>query len=122
MIVWLLLIELLSVTGKSLAELVDDYIQDFPSSGELNFRLGQKSANEISEYLEQKYSSSNPIKNTLDGLSLDFGNWRFNLRSSNTEPLIRLNIETKGDKALLQSKIDEILAILTACGAASADH
>ena len=122
MIVWLLVIELLSVTGKTLSKLVNGYIHNFPSSGELNFRLGQKSAREIGEHLEQKYSSSNPIKNTLDGLSLDFGNWRFNLRSSNTEPLIRLNIETKGDKILLQSKIDEILAILTACGAVSADH
>ena len=122
MIVWLLVIELLSVTGKTLSNLVNGYIHNFPSSGELNFRLGQKSAREIGEHLEQKYSSSNPIKNTLDGLSLDFGNWRFNLRSSNTEPLIRLNIETKGDKALLQSKIDEILAILAACGAMSADH
>ena len=122
MIVWLLVIELLSVTGKTLSNLVNGYIHNFPSSGELNFRLGQKSAREIGEHLEQKYSSSNPIKNTLDGLSLDFGSWRFNLRSSNTEPLIRLNIETKGDKALLQSKIDEILAILAACGAMSADH
>lgn len=122
MIVWLLVIELLSVTGKTLSKLVNGYIHNFPSSGELNFRLGQKSAREIGEHLEQKYSSSNPIKNTLDGLSLDFGSWRFNLRSSNTEPLIRLNIETKGDKALLQSKIDEILAILVACGAMSADH
>ncbi|STZ07530.1 Phosphomannomutase/phosphoglucomutase [Moraxella caprae] len=122
MIVWLLVIELLSVTGKTLSELVNGHINDFPSSGELNFRLGQKTASEISELLEQKYHSSNPAKNTLDGLSLDFGNWRFNLRSSNTEPLIRLNIETKGDKALLKTKTDEILAVLDECGAVSADH
>lgn len=122
MIVWLLVIELLSVTGKTLSELVNGYINDFPSSGELNFRLGQKTASEISELLEQKYHALNPAKNTLDGLSLDFGSWRFNLRSSNTEPLIRLNIETKGDKALLQAKTDEILALLAECGAVSADH
>ena len=120
MIVWLLVIELLSVTGKTLSELVNGYINDFPSSGELNFRLGQKTANEISEILEQKYHALNPTKNTLDGLSLDFGDWRFNLPSSNTEPLIRLNIETKGDKELLKTKTDEILAVLDECGAVSA--
>ncbi|MDO4896765.1 MAG: phosphomannomutase CpsG [Moraxella sp.] len=122
MIVWLLVIELLSVTDKSLSELVNGYINDFPSSGELNFRLGQTNATQIGEILEQKYHTLNPAKNTLDGLSLDFGNWRFNLRSSNTEPLIRLNIETKGDTALLQAKTDEILAVLDECGAVSADH
>ncbi|ANB92258.1 phosphomannomutase [Moraxella ovis] len=122
MIVWLLVIELLSVTGKTLSELVNGYVNDFPSSGELNFRLGQKTASEIGELLEQKYHSSNPTKNTLDGLSLDFGNWRFNLRSSNTEPLIRLNIETKGDKELLKERTDEILTILDECGAVSANH
>lgn len=122
MIVWLLAIELLSVTGKTLSELVNGYINNFPSSGELNFRLGQKTATEISELLEQKYHALNSAKNTLDGLSLDFGNWRFNLRSSNTEPLIRLNIETKGDKGLLKERTDEILAVLDECGAVSADH
>lgn len=122
MIVWLLVIELLSVTGKTLSELVNGHINDFPSSGELNFRLGQKTASEISELLEQKYHALNPTKNTLDGLSLDFGNWRFNLRSSNTEPLIRLNIETKGDKELLKERTDEILTILDECGAVSANH
>ncbi|AKG08567.1 phosphomannomutase [Moraxella bovoculi] len=122
MIVWLLVIELLSVTGKTLSELVNGYVNDFPSSGELNFRLGQKTASEIGELLEQKYHALNPTKNTLDGLSLDFGNWRFNLRSSNTEPLIRLNIETKGDKELLKERTDEILIILDECGAVSANH
>lgn len=122
MIVWLLVIELLSVTGKTLSELVNGHINDFPSSGELNFRLGQKTASEIGELLEQKYHALNPTKNTLDGLSLDFGNWRFNLRSSNTEPLIRLNIETKGDKELLKERTDEILTILDECGAVSANH
>lgn len=122
MIVWLMVIELLSVTGKTLSELVNGHINDFPSSGELNFRLGQKTASEIGELLEQKYHALNPTKNTLDGLSLDFGNWRFNLRSSNTEPLIRLNIETKGDKELLKERTDEILTILDECGVVSANH
>ncbi len=122
MVPWLLLIELLSVTGKSLAELVDDYITAHPSSGELNFKLGQTDAATISQGLEDKYSALNPAKNTLDGLSLDFGDWRFNLRSSNTEPLIRLNIETRGDASLLDAKVNEIMAFLDAHGAVRADH
>lgn len=122
MVPWLLLIELLSVTGKSLAELVDDYITAFPSSGELNFKLGQTDAAAISQELEDKYSAHSPSKNTLDGLSLDFGNWRFNLRSSNTEPLIRLNIETRGDAGLLDEKVREIMDFLSEHGAVRADH
>ncbi|WP_163597923.1 phosphomannomutase CpsG [Moraxella catarrhalis] len=122
MIPWLLLIELLSVTGKSLAELVDDYIQDFPSSGERNFRLGKTDATTISQGLEQKYAHLNPKKNTLDGLSLDFGNWRFNLRSSNTEPLIRLNVEACGDATLLTQKTKEIIDHLQKQGAIATDH
>lgn len=122
MIPWLLLIELLSVTGKSLAELVDDYIQDFPSSGERNFRLDKTDAATISQGLEQKYAHLNPQKNTLDGLSLDFGNWRFNLRSSNTEPLIRLNVEACGDATLLTQKTKEIIDHLQKQGAIATDH
>lgn len=122
MIPWLLVIELLSLTGKSLSALVDDYIDQFPSSGELNFRLGEFDAATISQALESHFADLPSQKNTLDGLSLDFGAWRFNLRSSNTEPLIRLNIESRGDKALLQAKTDEIIGILTAHQAHRADH
>lgn len=121
MIPWLLVIELLSNTGKSLSELVNGYIDDFPSSGELNFHLNTLTADDICKQLESQYSKDTPSKNTLDGLSLDFGTWRFNLRSSNTEPLIRLNIETKGDKALLQAKTEEILQLLAKSGTISAD-
>lgn len=112
MIPWLLVIELLSITGKTLSELVNTYIANFPSSGELNFTLGDVNAEQICQALEQKYATLHPSKDTLDGLSLDFGNWRFNLRSSNTEPLIRLNVETKGNKTLLEQKIGELVAFL----------
>lgn len=122
MIPWLLLIELLSSTGKTLGELTRDYIRDFPSSGELNFKLGQVNAATISTLLEEKFAPLNPTKNTLDGLSLDFGEWRFNLRSSNTEPLIRLNIETRGNADLLAEKTAEIMAFLANQGAVRADH
>lgn len=117
MIPWLLTIELLSTTGKTLSELVAGYIAAYPSSGELNFRLTTHDAAMIIAAIEEKFDSQNPNQSTLDGLSLDFGDWRFNLRASNTEPLIRLNIETRGDKDLLASKIQEIKLWLGAQGA-----
>ena len=120
MIPWLLTIELLSVTGKTLSELVTGYIQAYPSSGELNFRLTTNDAPTIISAIEEKFSSENPTKSTLDGLSLNFGEWRFNLRASNTEPLIRLNIESRGDEELLAIKIREIQQWLAAQGAVPA--
>jgi phosphomannomutase len=120
MIPWLLTIELLSVTGKTLSELVTGYINAYPSSGEMNFRLTTNDAPAIIRAIEDQYRSQNPSKTTLDGLSLDFGDWRFNLRASNTEPLIRLNIETRGDQPLLADKIQEIEQWLAAQGAVPA--
>lgn len=120
MIPWLLTIELLSITGKTLSELVSGYIAAYPSSGELNFRLTTNGAPTIISAIEEKFSSENPTKSTLDGLSLNFGEWRFNLRASNTEPLIRLNIETRGDEKLLADKIREIKEWLAAQGAVPA--
>ncbi|WP_227676271.1 phosphomannomutase CpsG [Psychrobacter sp. 1044] len=120
MIPWLLTIELLSVTGKTLSELVSGYIQAYPSSGELNFRLTTNGAPTIISAIEEKFSSENPTKSTLDGLSLNFREWRFNLRASNTEPLIRLNIESRGNKDLLKVKIQEIQQWLASQGAVPA--
>ena len=117
MIPWLLTIELLSITGKTLSELVTGYIKAYPSSGELNFRLTTNDAPTIISAIEDKFSAENPSKSTLDGLSLNFGEWRFNLRASNTEPLIRLNIETRGNEQLLDDKIREIKEWLGAQGA-----
>ena len=119
MIPWLLTIELLSITGKTLSELVSGYIAAYPSSGELNFRLTTNGAPTIISAIEEKFSSENPTKSTLDGLSLNFGEWRFNLRASNTEPLIRLNIESRGNEELLAIKIREIQQWLAAQGAIS---
>ncbi|WP_010200849.1 phosphomannomutase/phosphoglucomutase [Psychrobacter sp. PAMC 21119] len=120
MIPWLLTIELLSITGKTLSELVSGYIQAYPSSGELNFRLTTHDAPMIISAIEEKFSSENPTKSMLDGLSLNFGEWRFNLRASNTEPLIRLNIESRGDKELLAIKTQEVQQWLAAQGAVPA--
>ncbi len=117
MIPWLLTIELLSVTGKTLSELVSGYIKAYPSSGELNFHLTTHDASTIINAIEEKFSVQNPIKSTLDGLSLNFGEWRLNLRASNTEPLIRLNIESRGDAELLTTKTQEIQQWLATQGA-----
>ncbi|WP_131668552.1 phosphomannomutase CpsG [Psychrobacter pygoscelis] len=117
MIPWLLTIELLSTSGKSLTQLVNERIAAYPSSGEMNFRLTDIEAPEIIKRIEHQFAHANPEKTMLDGLSLEFGDWRFNLRTSNTEPLIRLNIETKGDEALLKDKIDEIQEWLEGQGA-----
>lgn len=94
MIPWLLVIELLSQTGKPLSELVNERIAKFPCSGEINFVVDDSKAT-IQRVLDY-FASQQPAMDTIDGVSLDFGNWRFNLRSSNTEPLLRLNIESKG--------------------------
>ena len=120
MIPWLLTIELLSVTGKTLSALVSGYIQAYPSSGELNFHLTTHDAPTIISAIEEKFSSENPTKSMLDGLSLNFGAWRFNLRASNTEPLIRLNIESRGDEELLATKTAEIQQWLAHQGAVPA--
>jgi len=120
MIPWLLTIELLSITGKSLSELVNGYISAYPSSGELNFRLTTHDAQAIINDIESKFADEQPSKSTLDGLSLDFGQWRFNLRASNTEPLIRLNIETRGDENLLNTQVNEIKEWLAKQGAVPA--
>lgn len=117
MIPWLLTIELLSTTGKSLTQLVNERIAAYPSSGEMNFKLTDVASTEIIERIEHQYQHANPNKDLLDGLSLDFGEWRFNLRTSNTEPLIRLNIETQGDEALLKDKMGEIQEWLEGQGA-----
>ena len=120
MIPWLLTIELLSITGKTLSELVTGYIHAYPSSGERNFRLTTQDAPTIIRAIEEKFSDQGSTKSTLDGLSLNFGEWRFNLRASNTEPLIRLNIESRGDQALLATKIEDIQQWLAVQGAVPA--
>ncbi|CAI8789453.1 phosphomannomutase [Pseudomonas chlororaphis] len=112
MIPWLLLTALMSTSGKSLSELVDERINAFPCSGEINYHV-ESVYDALSEVL--KHFSRNALDvDTTDGLSLDFGTWRFNLRGSNTEPLLRLNVETKGDVELLKIKLKEVEEVLFA--------
>jgi phosphomannomutase/phosphoglucomutase len=106
MIPWLLIASLVSSTGKSLAELVEDRMSTFPCSGEINFKVAD-SKEAIAKVLNF-YASSQPAVDYTDGVSADFGDWRFNLRSSNTEPLLRLNVESRGNVALMERRTREI--------------
>lgn len=112
MIPWLLAVEVMSDTKKSLSTLVEDMIEKFPCSGELNFTVAnpQQTIQKIRDY----YQNQQPSIDTTDGLSLDFGTWRFNVRASNTEPLLRLNIESRQDAhpKAMQVYIDELKNII----------
>lgn len=110
MIPWLLIAGLVSSTGKPLAELVVDRMLAFPCSGELNFHVGD--AHTTVERVLAHYAPLSPLLDRTDGISADFGTWRFNLRSSNTEPLLRLNVETRADAALLAKCTGELSALI----------
>lgn len=110
MIPWLLIAGLVSVTGQSLAGLVADRMRAFPCSGEINFRVEDVPA-KIRRVLDH-YASLHPQLDHTDGVSADFGDWRFNLRSSNTEPLLRLNVETRGNADLLAERTRELTALI----------
>ena len=108
MIPWLLVAELMCRSGKKLSELVGARVDMFPCSGEINRKVEDSAA--ILAALEEKYADGEQDK--MDGLSVAYGDWRFNVRTSNTEPVMRLNVETKGDKELLAAKTAEILEII----------
>lgn len=110
MVPWLLVIGLISASGKTLAELVDDRMSLFPASGEINRRIENAAA--LISSLESKYSvDANSIDHT-DGLSVEFADWRFNVRMSNTEPVVRLNVESRADTPLMELKTQELLDLM----------
>ena len=102
MIPWLLLAEAVSETGRSLAELVDERIQAYPCSGEINYSV--QNTSRVIEAVLSTFDGQGGVIDRTDGISLDFEDWRFNLRASNTEPVIRLNVETRGNTQLLADK------------------
>jgi len=106
MIPWLLIADLVSSTGMSLAEMVEDRMQAFPCSGEINFKVDD--ARTAIDRVMAHYARFEAVLDHTDGISADFGNWRFNLRSSNTEPLLRLNVESRADASLMREKTAEI--------------
>ena len=110
MIPWLLIAALVSESGRSLADWVEDRMAAFPCSGEINFKVSDAKAS-VARVMEH-FASHAPTLDHTDGISADFGEWRFNLRSSNTEPLLRLNVESRGDAGLLKARTDEIADLL----------
>lgn len=111
MIPWLLVAELMSVKAKPLSALIDDRIAAYPSSGELNFTIAAPA--QCLAKIKAHYQADALLIDETDGVSVEFAQWRFNLRSSNTEPLVRLNVESRADVALMQTKTAEIIALLT---------
>jgi len=110
MIPWLLIAESISVGGKQISALVDERMKAYPCSGEINFTVADSKA--VLDRILSYFTHLNPSVDRTDGVSLEFSDWRFNLRLSNTEPLLRLNVETKGDKELLVRQIkliDELI-------------
>ena len=108
MIPWLLMISLISTSGLSLSQMVDARINEFPCSGEINLKV--KDADAVFDKLQKHFSTG--IQDHMDGLSVLYDEWRFNLRKSNTEPVVRLNVETRGDKDLLEQKTKEMLELI----------
>lgn len=124
MIPWLLVAELISVSSKSLAQLVNKRMDKYPCSGEINYKVVNVpstlerivkfySNTDIARTAFTRQSCPYPIIDKTDGISLEFEDWRFNLRASNTEPLIRLNVETKDDSAVLERRTQELIALIT---------
>jgi phosphomannomutase len=110
MIPWLMAARLVSQSGRSLTEMVKALRRDFPSSGEINFRVADLPTvvARVKAALEPEARSTD----RTDGLSLDFGDWRMNLRASNTEPLLRLNVEAKGDAGLVASGVARVKGLI----------
>ncbi|MGI6656344.1 MAG: phosphomannomutase [Desulfobulbus sp.] len=110
MLPWLFVCRLMSVSGKPLSALCDERMAAYPVSGEINSTVADPDA--VIARIEQQYTGG--VRETIDGLSLEFPDYRFNLRKSNTEPVLRLNVETRGDAALLKRRTEELLSLIRA--------
>jgi phosphomannomutase/phosphoglucomutase len=106
MIPWLLITQLMSVSGKPLSALVAECVAAYPCSGELNYTVADVPS--VLARVQAHFADLNPLQDNTDGLGLDFGDWRLNIRTSNTEPLLRLNVESRGDRNLVWQKVAEI--------------
>jgi phosphomannomutase len=109
MIPWLLVAGLISSTGKPLSTMVAERMAAYPCSGEINRSVDD--AAKVLAKAEATYAGQGEVDHT-DGVSVDCGQWRFNLRMSNTEPVVRLNVESRGDKDLMEAKTAELLALI----------
>ncbi len=111
MIPWLLVAEMLCVKNQSLGELVGQRMQAFPASGEINRKLGN--AQVVIQRIRDIYEPDAVSIDGTDGVSIEYSDWRLNLRTSNTEPVVRLNVESKADTNLMQIKTEDILNLLS---------
>lgn len=111
MVPWLLVLELIGSSGQTLSQLVEACIARFPASGEINRTVDDAKA-VIAKVLKHYEPAAIDIDYT-DGVSVSFEQWRFNLRMSNTEPVIRLNVESRGDIALMEAKTQEVLGLMS---------
>ncbi len=116
MLPWLLVAALVQRTGRPLAELVAERMAAYPCSGEINRRV--QDAAGLLRRVREEYAPRALRGDDLDGVNLEFPHWRFNLRMSNTEPLLRLNVETRGERALLEDRTAELLRLLETEGGA----
>ena len=114
MIPWLLVSELISQSGSSLSKLVNSRMEKYPCSGEINYKVNnaQASIQSVKEY----FSPLSPVVDNTDGISLEFTDWRLSLRSSNTEPLLRLNVEAKANAELVKQRVAEIESLIKEAG------
>jgi len=113
MIPFLLVAKLVSQAGRSLGDLVGEMIARYPCSGEINTEIASVDvAKEIMGVAEARYEGLGGKVEKVDGLSVEFDTWRFNLRASNTEPVIRLNVETRGDQTLMEDKTKELQKLI----------
>ena len=110
MIPWLLVAERLSQSGQSLSSLIDARIEAYPASGEINRTIQDPPG--VIAAIEQQYGATAKAVSHVDGLSVEFDDWRFNLRMSNTEPVVRLNVESRADIPLMEAKTAELLSAM----------
>jgi len=110
MIPWLQVAEAISEQGRPLSEMVEERIAGYPVSGEINLTLADPRA--ALAAAKERYASQAIGVDEIDGLSVEFADWRFNVRMSNTEPVVRVNVETRGDADLLEEKTGEVLQVL----------
>ncbi|PCJ24485.1 MAG: phosphomannomutase [Rickettsiales bacterium] len=106
MIPWLMVAELISSARENLSALVDERVAAYPCSGEINYRLDDIQA--VIGKIEQYFLPKCKFVDYTDGLTIEFDDWRFNIRSSNTEPLMRLNLESRGDVDIIKKRVEEI--------------
>ncbi|MEF8794640.1 phosphomannomutase CpsG [Thiohalorhabdus sp.] len=111
---WLVVTELMSRTGKSLGELVAEQQAAYPCSGEINFEVADPHG--VMEAVVTEFATDEAIIDRTDGVSVELAEWRFNLRPSNTEPLLRLNVETRGDSRLLADRVAALKKAIEANG------